>query len=220
MPLLSRGGDDPIDTCDDGGAARPPPRRRPGRTAEGGPGRAAAKRYTGEQSNTSIFYGSELLAKVFRRLEPGVNTDVEVHRALAGSGVVAELYGAWRVDGTDYAVFLEALKDPQDGYVLACDHAREARSFAGHAHALGESLATVHRLLADEFPTSTIDGASLVTGFQNASPPSARCHRRHTAMPPRRCFAGWRERPPAAVAATAISGRCCSPGVAGRGLRG
>ena len=168
VPLLSRGGDDPIDTCDDGGVlldllrADAPGFERLKEVPEGLP----AKRYTGEQSNTSIFYGSELLAKVFRRLEPGVNTDVEVHRALAGSGVVAELYGAWRVDGTDYAVFLEALKDPQDGYVLACDHAREARSFAEHAHALGESLATVHRLLADEFPTSTIDGASLVTGFR------------------------------------------------------
>ncbi|MDO5677377.1 MAG: phosphotransferase [Propionibacteriaceae bacterium] len=126
----------------------------------------AAKRYMGEQSNTSIFYGGQLLAKVFRRLEPGVNTDVEVHRALAGSGVVAELYGAWRVDDTDYAVFLEALKEPEDGYVLASQHAKESRSFAHHARALGQSLATVHRLLAERFPTTEVDGAALAAGFR------------------------------------------------------
>lgn len=168
VPLLSRGDAEPFDACDDGGVLLDLLRTEaPGfEKLRDVPAGLPAKRYTGEQSNTSIFYGGELLAKVFRRLEPGVNTDVEVHRALAGSGVVAELYGAWRVDGTDYAVFLEALKDPQDGYVLACDHARQSRSFAEHAHALGEALATVHRLLAQEFPTATIDGASLVTGFR------------------------------------------------------
>ena len=35
-----------------------------------------------EQSNTSIVYGSSSILKVFRRLEPGLNPDAEVHRAL------------------------------------------------------------------------------------------------------------------------------------------
>ena len=41
-----------------------------------------------EQSNTSIVYGHSSILKVFRRLEPGLNPDAEVHRALraAGSG--------------------------------------------------------------------------------------------------------------------------------------
>src|SRR5690606_20087687 len=32
-----------------------------------------ARRYTGEQSNTTVFYGTTLLGKVFRRLEDGPN---------------------------------------------------------------------------------------------------------------------------------------------------
>lgn len=163
IPLLRRGDANPIDACDDGAVlldllcSDAPGFERLSKVPEALP----ARRYTGEQSNTSIFYGSELLAKVFRRLEPGVNTDVEVHQALAGSGVVAELYGSWHVDGTDYAVFLEALTDPQDGYVLACEYAKAGRSFAEQARGLGEALATVHRLLAEKFPSATVDGSRL-----------------------------------------------------------
>lgn len=168
IPLLYRGEDPPIDACDEGDVLLELLREEaPGfEKLRDVPGPLPARRYTGEQSNTSIFYGDQLLAKVFRRLEPGVNTDVEVHRALAGSGVVAELYGAWRVDGTDYAVFLELLTQPQDGYLLACQFAKEGRSFREHAHALGVALATVHRLLARHFPTGERDGAEVAAGFR------------------------------------------------------
>nr|WP_007514759.1 MULTISPECIES: hypothetical protein [Pseudofrankia] len=39
-----------------------------------------------EQSNTSIVYGEAYILKVFRRLWPGVNPDLEVTRALAAAG--------------------------------------------------------------------------------------------------------------------------------------
>jgi len=39
-----------------------------------------------EQSNTSIVYGEEYILKVFRRLWPGINPDLEVTRALAAAG--------------------------------------------------------------------------------------------------------------------------------------
>src|SRR3712207_6089711 len=35
-----------------------------------------------EQSNTSLVYGQEAILKLFRRLEPGLNPDVEIHSAL------------------------------------------------------------------------------------------------------------------------------------------
>jgi len=35
-----------------------------------------------EQSNTSLVYGQEAILKLFRRLEPGLNPDVEIHDAL------------------------------------------------------------------------------------------------------------------------------------------
>ena len=48
-----------------------------------------------EQSNTSIVYGNSSILKVFRRLEPGLNPDAEVHRALhaAGSAHIATALG-------------------------------------------------------------------------------------------------------------------------------
>src|SRR6202046_700347 len=56
-----------------------------------------------EQSNTSLVYGEESILKVFRRLSPGPNPDLEVTSALArlGSSHVAEPFG-WietRLDG-------------------------------------------------------------------------------------------------------------------------
>ena len=167
VPLLYRDGA-PTDACDEGSVLLRA-------LHDGAPGferyRAVApnlpaRRYAGEQSNTSVFFGDELLVKVFRRLEPGRSVDVELHAALAGSGTVAELYGAWTWDGTDLAVFLEALPDPTDGYVLACQYAGEERGFADHAHALGEALATVHRVLAQRLATGTVDGAQLAADFR------------------------------------------------------
>lgn len=173
VPLLYRDGE-PTDACDEGGVLlralhdEAPGFERYRAVAPGLP----ARRYAGEQSNTSVFFGDELLVKVFRRVEPGRSVDVELHAALAGTGVVAELYGAWTWDGTDLAVFLESLPEPTDGYVLACEYATEGRSFAEHSHALGEALATVHRVLAERLATATVDGAAL----------AADCRRRFAAV--------------------------------------
>jgi maltose alpha-D-glucosyltransferase/alpha-amylase len=51
---------------------------------------------SGEQSNTSVFFGEELMLKLFRQLEPGENPDVELHRFLWASGFrhVAEPLGS------------------------------------------------------------------------------------------------------------------------------
>ena len=169
IPLVLRDGKPPMDACDDGAVLLEALRSgAPGFEATRPiPAGLPARRFAGEQSNTTVFFSDQLLAKVFRRIEPGINVDVELHEVLAGSGVAAELYGRWRVDGTDYAVFLEALPDPTDGYVLACRHARDGADFTTHAWALGEALATVHRTLAERLPSdTTASGAVLAAGFR------------------------------------------------------
>ena len=47
-----------------------------------GPGRPVG----GEQSNSSLVFANRLILKLFRRLEPGENPELEVTRALAAAG--------------------------------------------------------------------------------------------------------------------------------------
>ncbi len=60
--------------------------------AESGPGRVLGV----EQSNTSVSWRDQSILKLFRRVLPGVNPDLELHRALrsVGSNEVAALQGA------------------------------------------------------------------------------------------------------------------------------
>jgi maltokinase len=130
---------------------------------------------TGEQSNTSLVFGESGILKVFRRVHPGPNPDLEVASALAklGSSHIAEPYG-WietRVDGaaTVLGILSRYLRAASDGWALAATSVRDlyategARAaeaggdFAGEAERLGVATAQVHRDLADAFGRSELD---------------------------------------------------------------
>jgi maltokinase len=130
---------------------------------------------TGEQSNTSLVFGDSAIFKVFRRVAPGPNPDLEVASALAerGSTHVAEPYG-WietRMDGATAILailsrFLRAAADGwslavtsvRDLYATAGPHAAEAGGdFAGEAERLGVATAQVHAALADAFGPSELE---------------------------------------------------------------
>jgi maltokinase len=129
---------------------------------------------TGEQSNTSLVFGESAIFKVFRRIAPGPNPDLEVAAALArlGSPHVAEPYG-WletRLEGatTVLAILSRYLKAASDGWSLAATSVRDlyaspefrARDaggdFAGEAERLGMATAQVHADLADAFGTEEL----------------------------------------------------------------
>jgi len=121
-----------------------------------------------EQSNTSLVYGEESILKVFRRLSPGPNPDLEVNTALArlGSPHVAEPLG-WietRLEGvaTSLAILSRYLRLASDGWSLAATSVRDLYAtegtaadaggdFAGEAHRLGVATAQVHADLAAAF---------------------------------------------------------------------
>jgi maltose alpha-D-glucosyltransferase / alpha-amylase len=44
--------------------------------------RKPVRRVEGEQSNTSVIFGNQLILKLFRKLEPGMNPDIEISRFL------------------------------------------------------------------------------------------------------------------------------------------
>jgi maltokinase len=135
---------------------------------------------TAEQSNTSLVFGEESILKVFRRLAPGPNPDLEVTAALAklGSTHIAQPL-AWaeaRLEGasTILAILSRYQRLATDGWTLAATSVRDlyalgdsARAqdaggdFAGEARRLGVATAQVHADLAqafgtDELPTEAV----------------------------------------------------------------
>jgi maltokinase len=128
---------------------------------------------TGEQSNTSLMFGDLAILKVFRRLQTGVNPDIEIHAALGERGArhVARLLGSVEadLDGQPCALAMlqEFMTTATDGWELAKIsvrdlmaerdlHADEAGGdFAAEAHRLGAAIAETHADLAAAFGVST-----------------------------------------------------------------
>lgn len=120
-----------------------------------------------EQSNTSVVLGEVLLLKLFRRISPGVNPDIELHRALAETGCpnVASLQG-WidtEFDGesTMLGMVQDFVPDAAEGWSTALASVRdvlagttEAPDFAREAYELGAAVAHVHADLARVLGTS------------------------------------------------------------------
>ena len=133
----------------------------------------------GEQSNTSLIYGEESILKVFRRLSPGPNPDLEVTTALAklGSPQVAEPLG-WietRLEGvpTHLAILSRYLRLASDGWLLAATSVRDLYAstdmraadvggdFAGESRRLGIATAQIHADLAAAFGTDELGTAAV-----------------------------------------------------------
>ncbi|MEQ4719015.1 phosphotransferase [Nonomuraea sp. B19D2] len=129
-----------------------------------------------EQSNTSLVYGDLYICKLFRRLIPGVNPELEIITALAARGAphIAQPYG-WietDLDGTDttLAIAQEFLATANDGWDLALTSVRDLYAslpevpaaeaggdFAAESLRLGVATAQVHHELAAAFPTDIIE---------------------------------------------------------------
>jgi maltokinase len=115
-----------------------------------------------EQSNTSVSWGDQSILKMFRRVAPGLNPDLELHRALrsVGSNEVAALQGAIEGELDGQPVTLGMLQDfaanSADGWSMALASVRDLLAeadlradevggdFAGEASRLGETVAVVH----------------------------------------------------------------------------
>jgi len=126
--------------------------------------------FSGEQSNSSLAFGEDSLMKLFRRVTPGRNPDIEILEALtrAGNTHVASLYGYVEAEDLQLAMLQQFLRTASDGWDLALVSARNlfaegdlhadevGGDFAGEAHRLGAAVAEVHQVLAEEFPTEEL----------------------------------------------------------------
>ncbi|MFJ8828299.1 phosphotransferase [Streptomyces sp. NPDC102467] len=112
-----------------------------------------------EQSNSSVVYGDSLIAKVFRRVLPGTNPDLELPLALAHEGcdrVPTPLAWYETADGeTTLGLLQPYLKGAADGWDLALKHLTKQEEFVTEARELGRATAEVHIALARALPTVT-----------------------------------------------------------------
>ncbi|WP_299952085.1 maltokinase N-terminal cap-like domain-containing protein [uncultured Modestobacter sp.] len=136
-----------------------------------------------EQSNTSLVYGESAILKLFRRLEPGLNPDVEIHDALrqADNEHIAPLLGYIEVDDPNglepatVAMLQTFVPNASDGWRLATSSVRDLYAeadlhadevggdFAGESERLGEATASVHADLARVLPSEPADRAWYAT---------------------------------------------------------
>jgi trehalose synthase-fused probable maltokinase len=111
----------------------------------------------GEQSNSSVVLDDELVLKLYRRIEPGVNPELEVLRFLTDRGFehVAALEGyasyAGRPLDATLAILQRFVPSRGDGWTLALDTlAAEPDWLPEHARRLGEVTALLHNALASD----------------------------------------------------------------------
>jgi trehalose synthase-fused probable maltokinase len=110
-----------------------------------------------EQSNTSIIFDEELILKVFRRLEAGINPELELLRFLTEHGFenVAQLAGWYAYAGRQMDATLGILQQfvagGQDGWERAlATMSDESERFLESLHRLGEVTGRMHAVLGSD----------------------------------------------------------------------
>src|SRR3954468_15032475 len=128
-----------------------------------------------EQSNTSVVFGEEYILKLFRKVAPGLNPDLEITRALAEAGCtsivppVAWLETDLRGEATTLGMMQPFLRSASEGWELAVTSVRDLYAeadlhadevggdFAAESGRLGAATAEVHALMREVLPSRAAD---------------------------------------------------------------
>jgi maltokinase len=110
-----------------------------------------------EQSNSSVVFGEALILKAFRRVEPGVNPELELLRFLSAREFphIAPLAGWYEVEGrlidATLGILQEYLTGARDGWEFALDGlASDPDGLLERLRALGEVTGEMHTALGSD----------------------------------------------------------------------
>jgi trehalose synthase-fused probable maltokinase len=110
-----------------------------------------------EQSNSSVVFENRLVLKVFRKLEPGINPELEVLRFLTARGFrnIAPLQGWYEYEGLPFAATLgvsqQFLPEATGGWELALELLEDdADGLVARLGSLGKVTAELHDALASD----------------------------------------------------------------------
>jgi maltokinase len=110
-----------------------------------------------EQSNSSVVFGEELILKAFRRVEPGINPELELLRFLSARGFphIAPLAGWYEVEGrlidATLGILQEYLAGARDGWELTLDElGHDPEAMLDRLHALGGVVGEMHSALGSD----------------------------------------------------------------------
>jgi maltokinase len=110
-----------------------------------------------EQSNSSIVFGDETVLKVFRRLEPGINPELELLQFLTEHEYpnIAPLLGWYEYEGRSFAATLGVAQrffpDATGGWELALDQiGSDTEGLLAELGHLGTVTAQLHNVLASD----------------------------------------------------------------------
>jgi maltokinase len=106
-----------------------------------------------EQSNSSIVFGEEQVLKAFRRIEPGINPELEMLRFLSSRSFenIASLTGWYEYEGelmqATLGILQEFIAEARDGWQLALD---DPLGLLERVPELGAATGRMHSVLASD----------------------------------------------------------------------
>jgi trehalose synthase-fused probable maltokinase len=117
-----------------------------------------AERVPGEQSNSSVVLDERFIVKAFRRIEAGINPELEMLQFLASHGFenVARVEGSYAYRGelldASLGIMQRYVPDARDGWQLALEALQrgDGNDLLGPIAALGEVTASMHVALASD----------------------------------------------------------------------
>jgi maltokinase len=125
--------------------------------AEAPPEGAGARPVSSEQSNSSVVFGENAILKIYRRVEAGVNPELEMLRFLNERGFrhVPQLLGWYEYEGhpadATLGVVQEFIADGRDGWEMVLDGlAGDPDALLEPLRALGRTVGEMHTALASD----------------------------------------------------------------------